>query len=104
MGTHGIRQRSPVLNGFSGTGTVPGRYPGVPKPMSFLRWDPRFLSATPDYIIGLVIGCNTHVKYAFEFLSEAEILHFFVFVFVFVICAFIFAYAAITLATQSVIN
>src|ERR1700761_3909650 len=46
MGTHGIRQRSPILDGFSGTGTMPGRYlcltgtyhgyPGVPIPVSFL--------------------------------------------------------------------
>src|ERR1700761_4629759 len=47
--THGIRQPSPVPNGFSGTGTMPGgypcltgtyhRYPGVPIPVSFLSDD-----------------------------------------------------------------
>ena len=47
--THGIRQSSPVPNGYSGTGTVPGRYLcltdtyhgylGVPIPMLHLILD-----------------------------------------------------------------
>src|ERR1700761_3290137 len=52
--TRGIRQPSPVPNGFSGTGTVPGGYPcltgtyhgypGVPIPVLHLISDPSPLS------------------------------------------------------------
>ena len=35
-GTRGIRQPSPVPNGFSGTGTVPGGYPGNSIPVLHL--------------------------------------------------------------------